>query len=597
MADQYHIDSNIVTTSDSIEPVAGLVVNTTMTDSQSVISNVTTGGVGAKGDKGDTGATGLKGDKGDTGLTGAAGTNGQGVPTGGTTGQQLAKINGTDYNTQWVNPVDISGKADTTTLTAHTSNTSNPHSVTKAQVGLSSVPNTDFTSAVAANTAKISFDATSSSRLANTSGTNTGDQVVPAQFNPIAGSNVTLTGTYPNVTFNSSGGGTWGSITGTLSSQTDLNSALGGKFDKIGGAITATGSASGYVDIRSGPTGNRSSFSLTGNGSPNAGDTMTFQMRNDIGDVIAFVYDTSASTYHNFLRFDYLNDKVSFPHMLPFSNLTYDLGSSSAYFSNTYTQKLYLNSTASLDGSTAGVAKLTGRLDIPVTTSTDGQITQGGSTILHTYTRGDGYFPNLYLGKDSGNYTSATTGATYLGTGNLALGFQCLRSVTTGYYNIALGNAAGIYLTTGFNNFLAGHTAGNKLTTGSNNFLMGRETGLELTTGSNNVGIGLNVLRVITTAGNNTAVGHTAGFSATGSANIFLGYQAGYNETGSNKLYIANSSTSTPLIGGDFSANTITTPASIEITDTAKGVILKSPDGTRWRVTIDNTGALTTASI
>lgn len=55
MADQYHIDSNIVTTSDSIEPVAGLVVNTTMTDSQSVISNVTTGGVGAKGDKGDTG--------------------------------------------------------------------------------------------------------------------------------------------------------------------------------------------------------------------------------------------------------------------------------------------------------------------------------------------------------------------------------------------------------------------------------------------------------------------------------------------------------------------------------------------------------------
>lgn len=47
---------------------------------------------------------------------------------------------------------------------------------TKAQVGLSNVPNTDFTSAVAANTAKVSFDATSSSRLADTSGTNTGDQ-------------------------------------------------------------------------------------------------------------------------------------------------------------------------------------------------------------------------------------------------------------------------------------------------------------------------------------------------------------------------------------------------------------------------------------
>lgn len=370
MADQYHIDSNIVTTSDSIEPVAGLVVNSTMTDSQSVISNVTTGGVGAKGDKGDTGATGLKGDKGDTGLTGAAGTNGQGVPTGGTTGQQLAKINGTDYNTQWVNPVDISGKQDTLVSGTSIKTVNSTSLLGSGDIvigGAVDSVNTQ-TGAVVLDTDDIAEGTnkyvTSAEKtiLSNTSGVNTGDQVVPAQFNPIAGSNVTLTGTYPNVTFNSSGGGTWGSITGTLSSQTDLNSALGGKFDKTGGVITQTGSNSGYVDIRSGPTGNRSSFSLTGNGSPNAGDTMTFQMRNDIGDVIAFVYDLSASTYHDFLRFDYLNDKVSFPHMLPFSNLTYDLGSSSAYFSNTYTQKLYLNSTAYLDGSTAGVIDLTGNL-------------------------------------------------------------------------------------------------------------------------------------------------------------------------------------------------------------------------------------------
>ena len=32
------------------------------------------------------------------------GTNGQGVPTGGTTGQVLAKVNATDFNTQWVTP-------------------------------------------------------------------------------------------------------------------------------------------------------------------------------------------------------------------------------------------------------------------------------------------------------------------------------------------------------------------------------------------------------------------------------------------------------------------------------------------------------------
>jgi hypothetical protein len=44
-----------------------------------------------------------QGVKGDTGATGAAG---QGVPTGGTAGQVLAKINGTNYNTEWIDPPD-----------------------------------------------------------------------------------------------------------------------------------------------------------------------------------------------------------------------------------------------------------------------------------------------------------------------------------------------------------------------------------------------------------------------------------------------------------------------------------------------------------
>jgi uncharacterized membrane protein (UPF0136 family) len=283
--------------------------------------------------------------------------------------------------------------------------------------------------------------------------------------------------------------------------------------------------------------------------------------------------------------------------LLPTANLTYNLGGTSNYNLNTYTQKLYLNSTAYLDGSTAGTAKLTGKLDIPVTSSTDGQITQGGSTLLHTYTRGDGYFSNTFIGYNTGNTSITTSGATHLGTGNIGVGQESLLTLTTGFYNIAIGARAGFSLTTGANNYMAGHTAGLNLTTGSNNVLMGRETGLALTTGSNNVGIGFNVLRAITTASNNTAVGQTAGYSTTGSANVFIGFAAGYNETGSNKLYIANSNTSTPLIGGDFSANTITTPASIEITDTTKGVILKDSSGGRWRVTVDTSGALTTTSI
>lgn len=52
--------------------------------------------VGSVGPTGPTGATGPTGPTGPTGATGA------GVPTGGTTGQILAKIDGDDYNTEWV---------------------------------------------------------------------------------------------------------------------------------------------------------------------------------------------------------------------------------------------------------------------------------------------------------------------------------------------------------------------------------------------------------------------------------------------------------------------------------------------------------------
>ncbi|GAB3937026.1 hypothetical protein GCM10028827_40990 [Mucilaginibacter myungsuensis] len=65
------------------------------------------GPAGPKGDTGDTGPQGPQGAKGDTGDAGPAGANGAtgaGVATGGSTGQVLAKINGTNYNTQWIDP-------------------------------------------------------------------------------------------------------------------------------------------------------------------------------------------------------------------------------------------------------------------------------------------------------------------------------------------------------------------------------------------------------------------------------------------------------------------------------------------------------------
>ncbi len=70
------------------------------------------------------------------------------------------------------------------------------------------------------------------------------------------------------------------------------------------------------------------------------------------------------------------------------------------------------------------------------------------------------------------------------------------------------------------------------------------------------MGVGADANRYNQEGSYNTMIGYGAGggvFSVHNkSGNVFLGYQAGFNETGSNLLYIENSSSSSPLIWGDF---------------------------------------------
>ena len=79
-----------------------------------------TGPTGPAGPAGDTGPTGPAGDTGPTGPAGPQGDPGpagQGVPAGGTTGQILAKIDGTNYNTQWIPAPSGGGATDLDGLT------------------------------------------------------------------------------------------------------------------------------------------------------------------------------------------------------------------------------------------------------------------------------------------------------------------------------------------------------------------------------------------------------------------------------------------------------------------------------------------------
>lgn len=95
-----------------------------MEESVSVISIAEQGPTGAQGATGATGATGSQGIQGATGATGAtgaagaAGANGQGVPTGGTTGQILTKTSNTDFDTAWQTLSQDAGvQAITSTIT------------------------------------------------------------------------------------------------------------------------------------------------------------------------------------------------------------------------------------------------------------------------------------------------------------------------------------------------------------------------------------------------------------------------------------------------------------------------------------------------
>ncbi len=200
---------------------------------------------------------------------------------------------------------------------------------------------------------------------------------------------------------------------------------------------------------------------------------------------------------------------------------------------------------------------------------------------------------NLSIGALAGNVAAT------LGTFNTALGQVALAAVTTGTENIAIGSSALANLTTGGinlgRNTCVGVFAGINLVTGAFNVALGRgalnaagassasancavgyNSLLRITTGGDNIALGALALDHITTGSQNVAIGTNAGtLLTTASGNVFLGYNAGAQEAGSNKLYIANSNTVTPLIGGDFATPTVTITGNLKLGTTDNGLYVK----------------------
>jgi predicted acyltransferase (DUF342 family) len=126
------------------------------------------------------------------------------------------------------------------------------------------------------------------------------------------------------------------------------------------------------------------------------------------------------------------------------------------------------------------------------------------------------------------------------GTGNVAVGKYTLRENVDGDENTSVGAMASGTNISGSENTAVGFTV------------------LAFSQGSQNTAVGSRALLMNSSGSQNTALGTDAGRnSEMGSGNVFIGFEAGKEEEGSDKLYIENSDSSYPLIGGDFAEDEV----------------------------------------
>jgi len=179
-------------------------------------------------------------------------------------------------------------------------------------------------------------------------------------------------------------------------------------------------------------------------------------------------------------------------------------------------------------------------------------------------------FGNIFIGYQAGFYSTTSNqnisigyqaGYNMTGQSNTLVGHLVGKgSGSGGDYNSFYGRAAGFNIGSASSNTLIGALSGSALTNGSSNTLIGKDAGKGQTGAafSYNTVLGTAAATQLSTGGNNVIIGYNSGYSlATGTGNIFIGKQAGGQETGSDKLYIENSSSTTPLIYGDFAADEV----------------------------------------
>jgi hypothetical protein len=174
--------------------------------------------------------------------------------------------------------------------------------------------------------------------------------------------------------------------------------------------------------------------------------------------------------------------------------------------------------------------------------------------------------------EDNTAHGAGALGNLTYGGGNIGVGERAGHSLTTGEENLLVGieamanavgavakNNVGIGFRALFNatsaaeNLGVGYNVLLALTTGAQNIALGEEALGSMQVGNGNTAVGWKALSKLTAQfAFATALGYEAGGEATGEGGVYLGFEAGKSVSANNQLYIANSSTSTPLVQGEF---------------------------------------------
>lgn len=152
---------------------------------------------------------------------------------------------------------------------------------------------------------------------------------------------------------------------------------------------------------------------------------------------------------------------------------------------------------------------------------------------------------NVFIGVSSGRSNST-------GKFNTFLGYYSGHNHSIGSKNTSLGYRAGVFLNDGAGNILLGSSSGPKLIFGNFNTFLGSESGNNITRGSNNI-----------------AIGHLAGPDIPDSVQF-------------HRLFIDNTTSSSPLIYGEFDNDLICINGRFSAKDTTKfskpvGINIMSP--------------------